>query len=61
MDLMATDASAQRAPRGGGTLHRKLLFYTRFQTNSTAGVDVFNDNVGNILGSLRTCFGYCFP
>ena len=61
MDLMATDTSAQRAAIGGGLTYRRLPFYSRFHTNGIAGVDVFHQNVNHMLGSLRTCFGYCFP
>ena len=61
MDLMVTDTSAQCAPRGGGLLYQRLHFYSRFHTNGTAGVDVFSHNVNHKPGSLRTCFGYCFP
>ena len=38
MDLMATDVPTQ------------LLFYSRLQTNGTAGLDVLNHNVSNIPG-----------
>ena len=29
--------------------------------NGTAGVGVFGHNVNHMPGSLRICFGYCFP
>ena len=58
---MATGASAQRAPTGGGSLHRTLPFYSRFHTNGTAGVDIFSLNVSHMSASLRICFGYYFP
>ena len=45
MDLMPRDTSAQRAPNGGGLIRRRLPFYSRFNTNGTAGVDVFSQNV----------------
>ena len=61
MDLMATDTSAKRAPVGGGLICRRLTFYSRFHTSGTAGVDVFSLNVNRMPGSLRKCFGYCFP
>ena len=61
MDLMATYTSAKRAPIGGGLICRRLPFFSRFDTNDTAGVDVFSHNVKRMPGSLRTCFGYCFP
>ena len=61
MDLMAADTSTQRAPIGGGLIYRRLPFYSRFHTNGTAGVDVFNHNISRMPGSLWTCFGYCFP
>ena len=57
MDLMATDTSAQRGPIGG----RRLPFYSQFHTNGTAREDVFSHNVNHMPGSLRKCFGYCFP
>ena len=64
MDLMATDASVQRAPiggNGGGLIRRRLLFYSRFHTNGTARVDVFSHNVSHMPGSFRKWIGYCFP
>ena len=61
MDLMATDTSPQCAPRGDGSSHQKLPFYSRFHTNGTAGGDVFSHNVSGMPGSLRTCLGYYFP
>ena len=61
MDLMATDTSGQRATIGGGLIRRGLPFYLRFHTNGTAGVDAFSYNVNHTPGSLRKCFGYCFP
>ena len=57
---MATDASAQRAPTGGGSLHRSLTFYSRVPTDGSAGVDIFSLNVSHVSASLRTCFGYYF-
>ena len=33
-----------------------------FHTNNTAGVDVFSHNVSHMMpGSLKKCFGFCFP
>ena len=61
MDLMKTDTSAQRAPIGGGLVRQRLPFYSRFHTNGTAGIYVFSHNVNHMPGSLRKCFGYCFP
>ena len=61
MNLMATDTSAQRAPIGGGLIRLRLPFYSRFHMKGTAGVDVFSHNVNRMPGSLRNCFGYCFP
>ena len=61
MDLMATDTSSQSAPVGGDLERQNLPFYSRFHTNSTAGVDVFSHNVNHMPGSLQKCFGYCFP
>ena len=48
MDLMGTDTSAQHAPIGGGLIRRRLPFYSRFHTNGTAEVDVFNHNVNHM-------------
>ena len=45
---------------GGGLIRRRLPFYSRFHTNGTTGVDVFNQNVKHMPGSPRKCFGYCF-
>ena len=42
MDLIATKAPTQ------------LLFYSRLQTNGTAGVDVLKRNVSNIPGYFST-------
>ena len=61
MDLMATDTSAQYAPFEGGWERQKLPFYSRFQTNNTAAVDVFCHNVSHMPGSLQKHFGCCFP
>ena len=61
MNLMAADTSAQRAPTRGGLIRRRLPFYSRSHMNGTAGVDVFSHNVNHMPGSLRNCFGYCFP
>ena len=60
MNLIAIDASAQRAPTGGGTPYRRPPFYSRFHTNGTAGIDVLNHNMSNIPGPLRIWFSYCF-
>ena len=43
MDFMATDAPTQ------------LPFYSRLQTNGTAGIDVLTHNVSNIPGLLQKC------
>ena len=59
MNLMATGTYTQRAPCG--LLYRRLPFYSHFHTNGTAGADVFSHNVNRMPGSLRPCFGYCFP
>ena len=61
MDLMATYTSAQYAPIDGGLERLRLPFYSRFHTNSTAGVNVFSHNVSYMPRSLQKCFGYCFP
>ena len=61
MDLIETYILAQCAPIGGGLKRRRLPFYPQFHTNDTAGVDVFSHNVNHMPGSLRKCFGYCFP
>ena len=61
MGLMATDTSAQRDPIGGGLIHRRLPFYSRFHTNGTAEVNIFSHNANHLTGSLRKCFGCCFP
>ena len=54
MDLMATDTSAQYTPIEGGWERQKLPFYSRFHTNSTAGVDVFPrpSSVGVVLAHI---------
>ena len=61
MDLMATDTSAQRAPIGGGLIHQRLPFSSRFHTNGTVGVDVLSRNENHMPGPLRKCVCYCFP
>ena len=58
---MATDTSAQYAPIEGGWERQRLPSTHVFHTNNTAGVDVFSHNVSHMPGSLKKCFGYCFP
>ena len=52
MDLMAKDTSAQYTPTEGGWELQKLSFYPRFDTNNTAGIEVFSHNVSHMPGSL---------
>lgn len=57
MDLMATEASAQKRP--GSSV--QLPFYSRFQTEGCAGTDIVSQDLRYMPGSERSCFGFCFP
>ena len=61
MDLMTTGTSVQWIPGGGQDRNRALPFYSRYHTDSTAGVDVLGQDVNHMPGSANACFGFCFP
>ena len=60
MDLMATGTSVQWIPGGGHDADRALPFYSRYHTDSTAGVDVLGQDVSHMAGSANAYFGLCF-
>ena len=57
IDLMASDASAQRIPESDVV----LPFFSRYDCEGSSGVDVFAQDVSLRPGSLDRAFGYCFP
>ena len=55
MDLMATGTSVQWIPGRGQGADRALLFYSRYHTDGTAGVDVLvQDAIGHLLRLIST-------
>ena len=58
MDMMA---SAQRIPRGFEYERRQLPFFSRYETEGSAGVEVFSPDVTIVPTSKRECFGFHFP
>lgn len=56
VDLMASTESAQLTP--GGT---RLPFFSRYQCQDSAGVDVFAQDVSVVPGATTRAFGSCFP
>ena len=58
LDMMA---SAQRIPRGFEYERRQLPFFSRYETEGSAGVEVFSPDVTIVPTSKRECFGFHFP
>ena len=61
MDLMATSTSIQWMPGVSRDDYRAMPFYSRYQTASTADVDVHGQNVRHMPGLANACFGFGFP
>ena len=61
MDLMAIGASGQWISGVGRDADKALPFYSRYRTAGTAGVDVLDQGVSRMPGSVNACFGFYFP
>ena len=59
--MMATTASAQRMPRGFEHEGTQLPFFSKDETEGSAGVDVFSQDVTIVPNSNRESFGFGFP
>ena len=58
--MMATTASAQRIPRGFEYEGTQLPFFSRYETEGSAGLDVLSQDVTIVPTSKRECFAFCF-
>lgn len=62
MDLMATPTSTHKVWMNGLCTEENLPFYSRYQTEGCAGVDVLAQDLRYMPGSTDVpCFGFCFP
>lgn len=61
VDLMATTASTHRVPLGRPGAGRQLPFFSRYNTEGSAGVDVLSQDVSMMPDFSKECFGFCFP
>ena len=60
VDLMASSDNAHLCPARKTGEQRRLPFYSRYQCEGSAGVDVFRHNAYVTPGGQTTAFGYCF-
>ena len=56
MDMMTTTVSAQRIPAGYENEGTQLPFLSRYETEGSAGIDVFSQDVTIVPHSERNAF-----
>jgi len=60
VDLMASSENAQHSPSPTKGEQRRLSFFSRYNWEGSAGVDVFRQNVALTPGLGTPAFGYCY-